>query len=84
MTGKITQARHVIDRLGGRAKAQEITGFPLSKIDSMLRMGWIQGKDQRHMLESAIAARAPLTALDFVVHLVDLHASTVTTPPRAE
>jgi hypothetical protein len=82
MTGNQTsQARHIVDRLGGRSEASRITGYPLTKIDSMIRTGWVAGKDQAHILLSAWAASIPMNELDFVVHLRALRPP-VATPER--
>lgn len=81
MTGnQKSQARHIVDRLGGRSDASRITGFSLTKIDSMTRTGWIPQKDQRHVLESAWAAGVALNELDFVAHLRG--AAVVASPER--
>lgn len=80
MTGNHTsQARHIVDDiLGGRSEASRILGWPLTKIDSVLRSGFIRGQDQRHVLESAWAAGKRMNELDFVVHLRGLHAPDTT------
>jgi hypothetical protein len=74
MTGKPpSQARHIIDDvLGGRQRAHDITGEPLTRIDSMLRTGWIPQPLHQHFLESAWAAGVKINQLDFVVHLAGL------------
>ena len=73
MTGKPkTQARHIVDVLGGRTRAAEITGYELTVIDSWLRTGWVHGKYHAHILESAWAAGVNMNQLDFVAHLFGL------------
>lgn len=73
MTGKPIQARHIIDTvLEGRSRAAEITGLPLTRIDSMLRTGWVPQPLHQHFLESAWAAGVKINQMDFVVHLAGL------------
>lgn len=73
MTGQPSQARHIIDTImGGRSRASEITGEKLSRIDSMLRTGWVPQPLHRHFLESAWQAGLQINQLDFVVHLAGL------------
>jgi hypothetical protein len=73
MTGKPpSQARHIVEVLGGRVPASEITGYSLTKIDSFLRTGWVHGKYHAHILESAWAAGVKMNQLDFVAHLAGM------------
>lgn len=67
------QARHIIDLLGGRTVAPDVLEWPQTKVDSALRCGWIQCRDQRHVLECAWAHNINMNELDFVVHLRGLH-----------
>jgi hypothetical protein len=73
-----SQSRHIVDVLGGRVRAAEITGYSLTLIDSWLRCEWVHGKYHRHILESAWAAGVKMNQLDFVAHLAGL------TPPVVE
>jgi hypothetical protein len=79
MTGKPpSQARHIVDAvLGGRVRAAEITGYPLTRIDSFLRLGWVHGKYHQHILLAAWAASVNMNQLDFVAHLAGM-----SPPPR--
>lgn len=85
MTGKSTptQSRHIVNLLGGRSRAAEILDWPLTKVDSCLRSGWIHGSDHRHVLESAWAAGINMNQLDFVVHLSGLHRPVAAPQPAA-
>ena len=80
MTGKRpSQARHIVDVvLGGRVRASEITGYPLTRIDSFLRTGWVQGKYHVTILTKAWEAGVNMNQLDFVAHLAGL------SPPARE
>ena len=69
MTDRKSQARHVVDLLGGRAETHRITGFPLTMIDGWLRHGWIHQQHHRRILESAWAEGKTINEFDFVVHL---------------
>jgi hypothetical protein len=70
-----TQARHIIDTLGGRTEAARILGWPLTKVDSCLRSGFVRCQDQKHVMASAWSEGIKIDAHDFVVHLRGL------TPP---
>lgn len=72
-----TLARHIVDRLGGRSEAARLTGYPLTKIDSWLRSGFIPCRLHSLILESAWAAGITMNELDFVAHLRGI------TPPSA-
>lgn len=62
-------ARHIVDRLGGRSEASRITGFPLTKVDSWLRSGFIPCRDHEQILRAAWASGVTMNELDFVAHL---------------
>ena len=84
MTGNHkSQARHVFDLLGGRTKAAQITGWPLTKIDSIIRIGFIRCQDQAHVLKTAWEAGVNINPLDFVVHLMGMHRPPVTASERS-
>lgn len=69
-----SQARHIlIDILGGRTESSEILGWPLTKIESCLRSGFIRCQDHAHVLVRAQRAGKKINELDFVVHLRGLH-----------
>lgn len=72
-TGRPTQAKHIFDLLGGRSETGRILGWPLTKVDSCLRTGWIHGKDHAHVLNRAWAEGININQLDFVVHLSGMH-----------
>lgn len=83
MTGNHkTQAQHVFSLLGGRSEAARVTGWPLTKVDSILRTGFVRCQDQAHVLQTAWAAGININPLDFVVHLMGLQRP-VTTPQRS-
>lgn len=83
MTGKpTTQARHIVDVLGGRLRAHEITGYPLTVIDSWLRTDWVHGKYHAHILLRAWAAGVKMNHLDFVAHLFGLAPAAERQPER--
>jgi hypothetical protein len=71
MTGKQikSQSRHIVDVLGGRTAASEITGEALTVIDSWLRTGWVHGKYHLTILHKGRAAGVNINPLDFVCHL---------------
>jgi hypothetical protein len=78
MTGTPTsQARHIIDLLGGRTEAARILDWPMTKIDSALRSGFIRCQDHEHVLTAAWSVAIRMNELDFVFHLRGL------TPPWA-
>ena len=83
MTGSSakSQARHIVDILGGRTKTAELLEWPITKVDSVLRTGFFRCQDQRDVLERAWAAGININELDFVVHLRGL-TRPVPTPER--
>ena len=83
MTDRKSQARHIVDLLGGRSEAQRITGLPMTMIEGWLRHGWIQQRHHRLILEKAWAEDKPINELDFVVHLRGATPAAVTSPERA-
>lgn len=70
--GPETQAEIVVHRFGGRRPMCRITGLAQTKIDNALRVGYFQHNDHKQILDAAIAARIPLSPMDFVAHLCGL------------
>lgn len=67
---QLSQAQHVIAKLGGVSEAARILGHRNpTTVQGWITRGFIPGKRQREVLEGARRAGKSLTEDDFIVHL---------------
>lgn len=79
-----TQARHIIELLGGPRKSAEITGESYERIRSYMRTGKIPYDEQPRWLSAGLAAGVRMNALDFVPHLIGVVPSALGATPHPQ